>query len=167
MRMAEDYLESSAVSMRGVPGMEGVFCFHEHPMELAWTRPPRRSIIERMNEYIVPEWMPEYGNFKTLCAHACGEYIRYYLTTGHEGVQYTHSQRSDGQELPLYTCRLSDYVGNELLLRTEDWHDRLDDVSGTVRRWIRDHVDLRDCRLEPGRYQGDPYWKQQVFHDNE
>lgn len=111
--------------------------------------------------------MPEYGDFKTLCAHACGEYICYYLITGHEGVQCTDSQRSADQDLALYTCRHSYDVGNELLLRTEDWRDRLEEVSRTVRRWIRDHVNLGDCQLEPGRYQGDANWKQQVFHDNE
>ncbi|QUL78027.1 hypothetical protein [Brevibacterium sp. SMBL_HHYL_HB1] len=120
-----------------------------------------------MNESISPEWMAEYQDYKTLCARTCGEYIRYYLTTGHEGVKYTHSQRSDGRELPHYACRLSDQSGNELVLKTEDWRDRFDEVSGTVRQWIRDHVNLRDCRLEPGRYKGDPYWKQQIFHDNE
>lgn len=111
--------------------------------------------------------MMEYGDFKELCAHACGEYIRFYLTTGHGGITYTHSQRSDGQDLPHYSCRLTDEGDNELVLRTDDWRDRLDDVPGTVRNWIREHVNLRNCSLEPGRYQGDPYWKQQVFRDNE
>lgn len=106
-------------------------------------------------------------DFKTLCARACGEYIRFYLTTGHEGIRYTHSQRSDGQELPHYSCRLSDEAGNELVLLTEDWRTQLDDVSSTVRDWMRDHVSLRGCALEPGRYKGDPSWKQQVFRDNE
>lgn len=119
-----------------------------------------------MSEYGRPEWMTEYRDFKALCAHACGEYIRFYLTTGHSGITYTHSQRSDGQDLPHYSCRLTG-DGDELVLLTDDWRNHLEDVPVAVRNWIRNHVNLRNCSLEPGRYQGDPYWKRQVFRDNE
>lgn len=127
----------------------------------------QQRTIERMSEYDGPDWMIEYGDFKALCAHVSGEYIRFYLTTGHSGVTYTHSRRSDGQDLPHYSCRLTTERDHALVLRTGEWRNHLDDVPRVVRNWIREYVNLRSCSFEPGRYQGDPYWKQQLFRDNE
>lgn len=36
--------------------------------------------------------MIRYRNFKTLCSYVCGEFIRFYLTTGCDQIRYTHSQ---------------------------------------------------------------------------
>lgn len=37
---------------------------------------------ESEHEYAPPAWMIRYRNFKTLCSYVCGEFIRFYLTTG-------------------------------------------------------------------------------------
>ena len=113
-----------------------------------------------------PDWMTEFQDYQTLCAHTSGEYIRFYLTTGHTGVSYTHSQLPEGADLPRYSCRLITEDG-ELVLTITDWRDRLDEVGPTVRDWIRAHITLRGCALDAGRYQGDPYWRAQLLRDNE
>jgi hypothetical protein len=112
-----------------------------------------------------PDWMLEFQDYQTLCAHASGEFIRFYLTTGHHGVTYTHSQLPAGANLPRYSCRLT-AEDTELLLTLTDWRGRLDGVGVEVREWIRAHVTLRGCSLDRNRYQGDPYWRAELLRDN-
>lgn len=114
-----------------------------------------------------PDWMTEYQAFKTLTSHANGEFIRFYLTTGRDGITYTHSQLPDGAGLPRYSCRLTATDGAELTFTLNDWADRLDDVATEVRAWIRAHVNLRGCTINNSRYQGDPYWRTELLRDNE
>lgn len=113
-----------------------------------------------------PDWMTEYQDFKTLCSAVNGQYIRFYLTTGRDGIAYTHSQLEAGSDLPRYSCRLTAGDGAELTLTLEEWRGRADEAREAVRDWIRAHVTLRGCKLEASRYQGDPYWKAQLHQDN-
>lgn len=109
-----------------------------------------------MTEYVSPEWLVKYRDFKSLCSDVSGEFIRFYLTTGCEQITYTHSQISEG--LPTYSCRLTSADGAVLLLDLDDWRSRMDEVPPLVRSWLGDHSDLRGCTREQSRYQGDPYW---------
>jgi hypothetical protein len=109
-----------------------------------------------MSEYELPAWMVRYQNFKTLCAFVCGEFIRFYLTTGCDQIRYTHSQNTEG--LPEYSCRLSADDGAVLLLPLDDWLERMDEAQLVVREWLGEHADLKGCKPEKSHYQGDRYW---------
>ncbi|WP_139908850.1 hypothetical protein [Brevibacterium sediminis] len=108
------------------------------------------------SKYQPPAWMIRYRNFKTLCSYVCGEFIRFYLTTGCDQIRYTHSQITEG--LPNYSCRLDSDDGSVLLLPLDDWVDRLDEVMPLVRTWLGEHSDLKGCKPEKSHYQGDRYW---------
>ena len=103
-----------------------------------------------------PEWMTRYRDFKSLCADVSGEYIRFYLTTGCEQIEYVHSQNTDG--LPSYSCRLASTDGEILTLTLDDWRSRLGEVPEVVRTWLGDHSNLRGCKPAKSHYQGDRYW---------
>lgn len=107
-------------------------------------------------EYETPAWIVRYRNFKTLCSFVCGEYIRFYLTTGCDQITYTHSQITEG--LPTYSCRLTSVDGAVLLLPLDDWVDRLEEVQPLMRDWLGEHSDLKGCKPEKSHYQGDRYW---------
>ena len=109
-----------------------------------------------MNEYETPGWIVRYLDFKALCSDVCGEYIRFYLTTGCDQIRYTPSQITEG--LPSYSCRLSSVDGHVLVLPLDDWRERMDEVRPLVRAWLEEHSELRGCRPEKSHYQGDPYW---------
>ena len=103
-----------------------------------------------------PEWMTRYRDFKSLCADVSGEYIRFYLTTGCEQIDYAHSQNTDG--LPSYSCRLASTDGAVFTLTLDDWRSRLGEVPEVVRAWLGDHSNLRGCKPAKSHYQGDRYW---------
>lgn len=102
------------------------------------------------------EWMTRYRDFKSLCADVSGEYIRFYLTTGCEQIDYAHSQNTDG--LPSYSCRLTSTDGAVFTLTLDDWRSRLGEVPEVVRTWLGDHSNLRGCKPAKSHYQGDRYW---------
>lgn len=116
-------------------------------------------IIERMNEYRVPEWLTDYQDFKALCSAVSGEYIRFTLTTGCDTVTYTHSQNTSG--LPRYSCLLTADDGATLLLVLDDWAERMDEAAPTVRAWLCANASLRGCRPGKSHYVGDSYWRKQ------
>lgn len=113
-----------------------------------------------MGEYEGPEWLAEYQDFKALCAYACGEYIKFYLTTGYEHVVYSHSQKTEG--LPRYTCQFDAPDGARLELQLGDWRQRMELVAPEVRQWLGVHSDLRGSEPTQSHYAGDPYWKKQL-----
>lgn len=103
-----------------------------------------------------PDWLKRYRDFKSLCADVSGEYIRFYLTTGCEQINYAHSQNTDG--LPIYSCRLTSTDGEELTLTLDDWRGRMGEVPELVRAWLGEHSSLRGYRPAKSHYQGDRYW---------
>ena len=109
-----------------------------------------------MNEYETPDWIVRDLDFKSLCSDVCGEYIRFYLTTGCDQIRYTHSQITEG--LPAYSCRLDAEDGSVLSVELAQWRHRMDQVPDLVREWLGEHSDLRGCQPEKSHYQGDRYW---------
>lgn len=114
------------------------------------------AVQDGEQEYELPAWMVRYRNFKTLCSYVCGEFIRFYLTTGCDQISYMHSQITEG--LPNYSCRLTSVDEAVLLLPLDDWGERMDEVRPLVREWLGEHSDLKGCKPEKSHYQGDPYW---------
>jgi hypothetical protein len=108
------------------------------------------------SEYQPPAWMSATENFKTLCSYVCGEFIRFYLTTGCDQISYTHSQITEG--LPNYSCRLTSDDGSVLLLPLDDWVDRMDEVMSACADLAGGAFGSQGVQPEKSHYQGDRYW---------
>src|SRR5699024_12331709 len=100
-----------------------------------------------MNEYESSDWIVRYLDFKSLCADVCGEYIRFYLTTGCDQIRYTHSQITE--RLPPYSCRLDAEDGSVLSGELAQWRHRSGQVRSEERRGGQDGREAG--RAERGR----------------
>jgi hypothetical protein len=85
---------------------------------------------ESEREYAPPASMVRYRHFKTPCAYVCGEFLRFYLTTGFDRISYTYPHITECP--PNYSCRLASEEGAALLLPLDDWVDGMDEA------WIRE-----------------------------
>lgn len=89
--------------------------------------------------------------------HVAGLVIRYGITLDGPEVEWTHSDM-DGS-LPAHTVRVRT-GGHELLLRSEEWVGRTDEVRPRVFGWLLAHVDLHAAKLQTDSKRLAPEWLQ-------
>ncbi|GAA1334006.1 hypothetical protein GCM10009592_28980 [Brachybacterium rhamnosum] len=89
--------------------------------------------------------------------HVAGLVIRYGITLDGPEVDWTHSDLDDS--LPPYSVRVRT-GGHELLLRSEEWVGRTDEVQGRVFGWLLAHVDLNAAKLQTDPKRLAPEWLQ-------
>lgn len=89
--------------------------------------------------------------------HVAGLMIRYGITLDGPEVEWTHSDLDPS--LPAYSVRVST-GGRELLLRSEEWVGRTDEVQARVFGWLLAHIDLATAKLQTDPKRLAPEWLQ-------
>lgn len=84
-----------------------------------------------------------------------GLVIRYRLDLDGPTVKTAHSDRDT--TLPEHSILITTEAG-ELLIRSAEWVDRLDDLPAHVLGWLMAHIDLRAATTRSGARRYDEVW---------
>lgn len=119
------------------------------PLRQCWASEVRRILAAMSSDYAV------YFAHQTAVWAVHGLTIRYSLTLDGPTVTATHSDLD--KRLPDWSIHI--VTGEEeLLIRSAEWVDRIDDLRAHVLGWLVAHIDLRVAKTRPGERRYDEVW---------